>query len=223
MVNQSGDQLKPIMPSGKTVETLRTKMKSSQSESSSPLPLSDSLAGNAERRPSAALPPSLPIPELWEHILGCVESDSDLRSCSLVCRALSPASQDLLFQGICFVQDDSGGPEPPPTWHRLRVIFQESPHLTCHVRRIEIFDEDALEFICSLDLPRLQQVEICCVRETHPDPSKIAAVQTLVSLPTVRRIVIGGYMRNPNLIPIILAEASHIVSLAFWVTYASDF
>ncbi|KAJ6533402.1 hypothetical protein DFH09DRAFT_1325709 [Mycena vulgaris] len=141
------------------------------------------------------------------------QSDADLQSCSLVCRAFRTVSQSLLFETIHFIDN---------SWLRFKVVAEKSPHLSRYIRHGRIYDDKALHFLCSLHLPQLRDVFLCCFEDALP--SAITDTQTPISLESVRRVGIRGYMHNMNIIPTIFKTVSpHLQALQVDVRGASDF
>ncbi|KAJ6603304.1 hypothetical protein DFH09DRAFT_1124148 [Mycena vulgaris] len=155
-----------------------------------------------------------PIPqELWEHIICSVEAPSDWRSCSLVSRDFRPVAQALLFHTVRLQSHRH-------RWNcfKIEYFLQHSPHLMHYIRRVEIYDHDVLRFLSSLSLPRLREIMF-----SYLGPYQIDVAQSLISIPSVRRVEIRGWMHNVDLLPILFERPTpHLQALELQVS-CSDY
>lgn len=135
--------------------------------------------------------------ELVEYIITFLHNfPPELLTCALVSRSWVYRAQSHIFSLISFVATESKNEQ---LWERLRVTFQISPHLIRHVRHLEINNQ-------KLSTPTF--AAICNFLFTHWDgvsfarliwnPSCAFDLQQLLSLPTLRRVLVAFCFTNPT-------------------------
>ncbi|KAJ7713698.1 hypothetical protein DFH07DRAFT_383646 [Mycena maculata] len=154
-------------------------------------------------------PNPLHIPELLNHCIRLLrDSKSDLPACALVSRSWVQPSQSALFEdpghwghwGARKPDDDRH------SWLHILEVFQTSPHLIPHIRRLRLIIPDVGLFskICLLPFTHLQDV---IIRRKFNHVSALS-IQQLLSLPTLRRVDIYGYFEDPQIMPLIWRRCS---------------
>ncbi|KAK7042846.1 hypothetical protein R3P38DRAFT_2892384 [Favolaschia claudopus] len=134
--------------------------------------------------------PGLPLPELWDVIVGFVSDRADLKSAALVCRVFTSPAQRSLFENIYF---DSVMVEPTPDIAvieakaaRLAETLRTSPHLLpyIHILLICVFPggKACYETLAGIPWSQLNHLRIFCT----PSPEAWVDLQTLVALPSLR-------------------------------------
>ncbi|KAJ7613873.1 hypothetical protein DFH06DRAFT_1241943 [Mycena polygramma] len=133
-------------------------------------------------------PSPLSIDELLEHCISYLRnSPRDLIACALVSRLWVFAAQSLLFRTPPTFDNRSSGIHG--TWSRLFQTLETSPHLTRHVRHLDINIEiipktsgAALSRICHFPFTHVQSVTLVYVDRA---PDGLADLQQLFSLPAL--------------------------------------
>ncbi|KAK6971705.1 hypothetical protein R3P38DRAFT_3495977 [Favolaschia claudopus] len=153
--------------------------------------------------------PGLPLPELWDHIIGFIPPTSTmtptLKHLALVCRTFAPAAQRSLFRRI-FIEDgqkveyerihlvvDRSAITGAVVAGYLANLLASSPHLLPFVRELKVESKHAecyhiLSEIPWANLHSLHFKNIFCF------PSAAgSAVEALVSMSSLRRLEISVY------------------------------
>ncbi|KAJ6563295.1 hypothetical protein DFH09DRAFT_1477069, partial [Mycena vulgaris] len=101
------------------------------------------------------------IQEIWDHILSMLHGHTEaLRSCALVCRALSFPAQSYLFHTIALARPKSGLNADIAASCWLAFYLRRSPHLGPLIRRLYVcFHPRILEQIAPMPLSQLRNIQ----------------------------------------------------------------
>ncbi|KAJ7437258.1 hypothetical protein B0H11DRAFT_2362236 [Mycena galericulata] len=135
----------------------------------------------------------LEISELCSYIIGFLhDSTSDLKSCALVCRALTFFAQSHLFQVINFL---IGSYTAPPHLReeaaaRLAQIMEETPHLRSLVRTLQTpIDIAILRHVSNIGLPCVNRLILVADRSPHSsNTSALSVAGDLLALPSLNSL-----------------------------------
>ncbi|KAK7018218.1 hypothetical protein R3P38DRAFT_3360037 [Favolaschia claudopus] len=135
--------------------------------------------------------PGLPLPELWEVIIGFIPPLlNDLNTVSLVCRSFSSPAQRRLFNEITIGDHRFGeidGVHPlEPRARRLIDVLNESPHLIAYIRSLRIYSgsQAAYRALGTISWSHLINLTF----EFTPPWSALADIQKLVRTPSLRSL-----------------------------------
>ncbi|KAJ6548214.1 hypothetical protein DFH09DRAFT_629737 [Mycena vulgaris] len=133
------------------------------------------------------LPSSLPVQELWDHIIDQVVSEADLASFSLVSRSFVSRAQSHIFRAIIL------GPEQGIAVNRLAGILSSSTHLIQYICFFYLGSCDA-ELLSPL--ARLTWSHVHTMTFSHSgepsQPSAFEEIHLLVATPSLRNLTIHG-------------------------------
>ncbi|KAJ7697229.1 hypothetical protein B0H17DRAFT_1130538 [Mycena rosella] len=128
---------------------------------------------------------ALEIQELIDHSIGFLRhSPSDLRICALVSRSWVDIAQSHLFRAVSI---KARGTKTDGLWSRLQDTLRASPHLTRHIRQLDVdgsrLSIEKFSELCNFPFTHLESVAIAEISElciSHGVP-----MQQLFSLPTL--------------------------------------
>jgi hypothetical protein len=165
----------------------------------------------------------LAIPELRDHTIDLLcESPVDLLACSLVSKAWVWRAQFHLFREITLM--------PPNDTKLLRLLtkrLEASPHLAHHIRHLKSsLNIHLLRGVMGMLLPMLEEISLLCTKtqhEGHADIETKLLVQSLLCLPTIRRVVLEGWFSSISVIHTYFDDCIQgIRSLELLDVYAPD-
>ncbi|KAF8212605.1 hypothetical protein K438DRAFT_1167923 [Mycena galopus ATCC 62051] len=136
------------------------------------------------------MPPAILPQELWDHIVDQLsQSQQDLRSCSLVCRALVARAQSHAFRGYILIESRVHG-------NRFARVLESSPHLIPYIRHLHFKNCGGLS-ITPLDLIPWSNLDTLTLHRHSSQnipfyPHVLEEMHTLVALPSIRRLKFGG-------------------------------
>ncbi|KAJ7463289.1 hypothetical protein FB451DRAFT_464359 [Mycena latifolia] len=135
------------------------------------------------------------IPEIWDHILGMLHGRAqDLRSCALICRALTFIAQSHLFYTISLARAEKGINADIAAACWLSFYLRRSPHLVPLIHRLFVyFHPRILEQLSRVGrLPRLQNIQFFPperpVSNTHIPRSWIEYAHDITALSSVTQV-----------------------------------
>ncbi|KAJ7691178.1 hypothetical protein B0H17DRAFT_1201279 [Mycena rosella] len=183
-----------------------------------------------------ALPPRLPVQQIWDHIIAFLaHSRDDLLACSATCRAFVLASQPHLFHDIVFLPPALAGDfhdwrtargyDEAAACHRLCEILVESPHLIRYIRRIKVhLDAQLLTRLAAIPLSNVRQVYLRNAAFSMAEDTLPHLARQLVGLPSVQQVRIWTTPRTPALLTTILGDGSARLrsSRMFCVAFLGD-
>ncbi|KAJ6536308.1 hypothetical protein B0H19DRAFT_383923 [Mycena capillaripes] len=166
------------------------------------------------------VPSCLPVQELWDHVVDQLQwRKKDLKSCSLVCRALVPRAQSYIFCDI-YLSFHSGS-----NVTRLAHLLASSPHLIAYIRHLSLRECEAgtMNSLDGIPWSRLETLTIMrhdmnftSDRKFADNPPAFEQLYTLVGLPSLRRLnIYGPFWRVPYLFPILDHCTSALERLEF--------
>ncbi|KAJ6602338.1 hypothetical protein B0H10DRAFT_1958094 [Mycena sp. CBHHK59/15] len=138
-------------------------------------------------------------PELWyliiEHLAGRTR---DLRACSLISRSPSPVAQALLFRNIRFQRPslgfDTNDYDDVAACRRLADALINSPHLVSYIHHIVFrLNIEIVTLLSGVAFPNLREIGLLGDELTHIDDSVIELTQSMVGLPTIRRLEFSNF------------------------------
>ncbi|KAJ7444306.1 hypothetical protein FB451DRAFT_1294287 [Mycena latifolia] len=137
----------------------------------------------------------LDIQELDQCIAFLCDSPSDLRACALVARSWTSAAQIHIFRELSIRSASSNR-----LWEKTEQLFRNSPHLICHIQRLvlhwDALPRDTFSAVCKFPFTHLRDVCVC--QNAGVTLLEAAAIQTLFSLPTLRRVKIDATLLEPS-------------------------
>ncbi|KAF7335569.1 hypothetical protein MVEN_02211000 [Mycena venus] len=139
------------------------------------------------------VPAALHIQELWDHIIDLLyQSQNDLHSCSLACRAFVARAQSHAF---CEIQIENRG-----QGNRLSAVLSSSPHLISYILHLYFKNCGPLSISPLNTVPWSHLDTITLQRHSFAPlyPHVIEELQVLVALPTIRRLRFRGPLWNPR-------------------------
>ncbi|KAJ6548644.1 hypothetical protein B0H19DRAFT_1379028 [Mycena capillaripes] len=124
--------------------------------------------------------------ELCAYIIDFLHGSAvDLKSCALVSHAFTFPAQGHLFNEIHILSSS--------TATALVRLLQATPHLLPLVQRVKaLVNSDILAHITKICLPRLNYLLLSQVGYNAVSTSRVYALQDLISLPSLRTLIIGG-------------------------------
>ncbi|KAF7336829.1 hypothetical protein MVEN_02118900 [Mycena venus] len=142
----------------------------------------------------------LAIPELLDHTMNYLsESPEDFHSCALVSKSWVPHAQSYLFREITLVP-----PNDMNIFGRLMKSLETSPHLAHLIRHLSIsLNIQLLEYVTGMVLPRLEELSVHCTDAQYSHRRDISTkhlVQSLLRLPTIRRVTLDGIFNSISVI-----------------------
>ncbi|KAJ7118371.1 hypothetical protein C8R44DRAFT_878965 [Mycena epipterygia] len=140
-------------------------------------------------------------PELVDHIIGFLSNYGDiddLLACSLVSRSWVYPAQSHIFREINCMS--MLGSLDKHRWTRFQQTTKNSPHVIRHVRQLHVYASslhtETFGVICTFPFTHLQRTSIYTSRLT---PSDAIALQHLLGLPTLRRVLLHCDFAEPFL------------------------
>ncbi|KAK6974810.1 hypothetical protein R3P38DRAFT_3129772 [Favolaschia claudopus] len=152
--------------------------------------------------------PGLPFPELWDHIIGFIPPvpslTPTLKHLALVCRTFASAAQRSLFRSISIedgrriviepemVVDRSAITGPIVAGH-LADVLASSPHLLPFIRELTVKSEHTECYRILSEIPWVNLRSLHFKDLLRIPSSARGAVETLISMPSLRRLEISTY------------------------------
>ncbi|KAJ7501146.1 hypothetical protein B0H11DRAFT_1993809 [Mycena galericulata] len=156
-------------------------------------------------------PHPLDIQELVDHTIGYLDQYPDLTACALVSRSWVDAAQVQLFREIHLDLDWSSANES--RWSLLYATLTLSPRLIRYIQRLYIkpsrMHAGVFSAICVFPFAHLLDVFVSSERDIVM--SDAMSLQSLFSLPTLRRIGLTGEFMDPAVFLNIWARCSRSV------------
>ncbi|KAF8206175.1 hypothetical protein K438DRAFT_463134 [Mycena galopus ATCC 62051] len=144
----------------------------------------------------------LNIPELLDHTIDFLsESRADLLSSALVSKSWVPSAQSHLFAKITLPEDT-----------KLMKMLEASPHLGHFIRCLSVsLNIHMLRDVVGLALPRLEELSVQCTDDHHVHLETGFLVQSLLRLPTIRHVVLGGLFSSIGVIHTYFDNCSQVI------------
>ncbi|KAK6984920.1 hypothetical protein R3P38DRAFT_3102231 [Favolaschia claudopus] len=150
--------------------------------------------------------PGLPLPELWDHIIGFIPPvpSFTLKYLALVCRTFASAAQRSLFRSISIEDGRRIVIEPEMVIDRSAItgpivagyladLLASSPHLLPFIRELTVKSEHTECYHILSEIPWVNLRSLHFKDLLRIPSSARGAVETLISMPSLRRLEISTY------------------------------
>ncbi|KAJ7643082.1 hypothetical protein DFH06DRAFT_601847 [Mycena polygramma] len=170
-----------------------------------------------------SLPACLPVQEMWDHIIDDLQqSNTDLRSCSLVCWSFVARVQSHIFRCISI---DKKHPKVAENQaeilaSKLASILAESSHIIPYIRILYLGDcrGAVVTHLHRIPWSHLEELNLRCYKKSDRIPdANLNHIHGLVGLPSIRQVSIGGEgWGGGQIFKIVTHCTPHLERLIFW-------
>ncbi|KAJ7127633.1 hypothetical protein C8R44DRAFT_979329 [Mycena epipterygia] len=148
---------------------------------------------------------ALGIQELVDYIIDHLsDSPYDLLSCALVAKSWIYCAQRHIYHHLDLTPDDSGCDEAEIKVHRLMHTLQKAPYLVPLIRAVSVpLNSPALTDLACVPFTRLTEFRLECTSYPWAAPAHaevIPPLQAILRLPSLRRVVLWGYLEPISII-----------------------
>ncbi|KAF7341121.1 hypothetical protein MVEN_01846500 [Mycena venus] len=151
-------------------------------------------------------PPALQVHDICDYICDFLQSQTDLRACSLISPVFTSAAQYHLFREINLTPVEWQSFKPDGITRtvtsesdvaklsrRLGALLAKSPHLIRFIRRLRIsFEHDVLVHLSRVPFTHVGTILLRAPMSDRPQHSASSLAAPLIALPSVRRLKLSS-------------------------------